>query len=114
MSEEAKDEELSDEELGALLLARADKKIAELSVHIKTSAAALLKLADALTSDPDGLAVRGLPPGLEELPSPVGRKVEFEWAQIDTVAMVQRLIELRTAQKSAAEAGRRRAASKQL
>lgn len=114
--EEEKAEELTDEALGALLLvrARAERKIAALTDSLKTSAAALLKLADALASDPDGIAVRGLPPGLEDLPSPVGRKVEFDWAQIDTVAMVQRLIELREAQRSAADAGRCLSASKQL
>ncbi len=116
MDEAAKSEELTDEELGTLLLvrARAEKKIAALTDSLKTSAAALLKMADALSSDPDGIALRGLPPGLEELPSPTGRKVEFDWAQIDTVAIVQRLIELREAQKNAADASRRLSASKQL
>ncbi len=116
MDEAAKSDELTDEELGALLLvrARAEKKIAALTESLKTSAAALLKMADALSSNPDGIALLGLPPGLADMPSPVGRKVEFDWAQIDTVAMVQRLMELREAQKNAADAGRRLGASKQL
>jgi hypothetical protein len=116
VSEEIKGEELTDEELGALLLvkARAEKKIAALTDQIKSSSVALLKLADALSADPDGIAVRGLPPGLEALPSPVGRKIEFDWAQIDTVAMVQRLIDLREAQASAADAAKHLSASPQL
>lgn len=114
--EEAKGDDLTDEKLGALLLiqARAEKKIAALTDSLKASGAALLKLADALSSNPDGIAFRGLPPGLEELPSPVGRKVEFDWTQIDTVAMVQWLIELREAQRNAADAGRRLSSSSRL
>lgn len=100
MTEELKIEPLSDEALGALLLvrARAQKKSTTLAAQLKASAAALLKLADALSADPDAIAVRGLPPGLEEMPTPRGRKIEFDWAQIDTVAMMRSLIELRQAQ----------------
>lgn len=91
---------LSDEQLGALLLvrARAQKKSATLTAQLKASSAALLKLADALSADPDAIAVKGLPPGLEEMPTPRGRKIEFDWAQIDTVSMMRSLIELREAQ----------------
>lgn len=113
---ESTTEEMTDEALGALLLvqARAEKKITSLTEQIKASSSALLKLADALSADPDGIAVRGLPPGLEHLPAPMGRRIEFDWAQIDTVATVQRLIDLREAQDSAAEAGRKLKQSGQL
>lgn len=91
---------MTDEELGALLLkkARAEKRIVTLNAEIKTASASLLKLADTLSSNPGDIQFKNLPGEVGQWPERVGRRTEFEWAQVDTANIVRRLIELYNAE----------------
>ncbi len=91
---------MTDEELGAMLLkkARAEKRIVTLTAEIKTASASLLKLADTLASNPGDINFKNLPGDVGQWPERVGRRTEFEWAQVDTGVIARRLIDLYTAQ----------------
>ncbi len=91
---------MTDEELGALLLkkARAENRILTLNAEIKTASAILLKLADTLSSNPGDIQFKNLPGEVGQWPERVGRRTEFEWAQVDTAIIAKRLIDWYTAQ----------------
>jgi len=91
---------MTDEELGALLLkkARAENRIVKLNAEIKTASASLLKLADTLASNPGDIQFKNLPGEVGQWPERVGRRTEFEWAQVDTAIVARRLIDLYNAQ----------------
>ena len=97
---------MTDEELGALLLkkARAENRIVKLTAEIKTASASLLKLADSLASNPGDIQFKNLPGEVGQWPERVGRRAEFEWAQVDTGIVAKRLIDLYTAQAEIDEA----------
>ncbi len=104
---------MTDEELGALLLrkARAETRIVTLNAEIKAASGSLLKLADTLASNPGDLQFKNLPGEVGQWPERVGRRTEFEWAQVDTAVVVRRLIDLFNAQAEIDDADKQIAAS---
>ena len=104
---------MTDEELGALLLrkARAEKRIVTLNAEIKTASVSLLKLADTLASNSGDIQFRNLPGEVGQWPERVGRRTEFEWAQVDTANIVRRLIDLSNAQAEIDDADKQIGAS---
>ena len=107
---------MTDEELGALLLqkARAENRILKLNAEIKTAATLLLKLADTLASNPGDIQFKNLPGEVGQWPERVGRRTEFEWAQVDTAIIAKRLIDLDTALSEINEAEKQISASGSL
>ncbi len=107
---------MTDEELGAMLLkkARAEKRIVTLTAEIKTASASLLKLADTLASNPGDINFKNLPGDVGQWPERVGRRTEFEWAQVDTGVIARRLIDLYTAQADIDDADKQISASGSL
>ncbi len=107
---------MTDEELGALLLrkTRAENRILKLNAEIKTASASLLKLADTLASNPGDIQFKNLPGEVGQWPERVGRRTEFEWAQVDTANIVRRLIDLFNAQAEIDDADKQIGASGSL
>ncbi len=107
---------MTDEELGALLLkkARAEKRIITLNAEIKTASVSLLKLADTLASNPGDINFKNLPGDVGQWPERVGRRTEFEWAQVDTGVIARRLIDLYNAQADIDDADKQISASGSL
>ena len=107
---------MTDEELGAMLLqkARAEKRIVTLNAEIKTASASLLKLADTLASNPGDINFKNLPGEVGQWPERVGRRTEFEWAQVDTAVIARRLIDLYNAQADIDDADKQISASGSL
>ena len=107
---------MTDEELGAQLLkkARAENRIVKLNSEIKAASANLLKLADTLASNPGDIQFKNLPGEIGQWPERVGRRTEFEWAQVDTAVIARRLIDLYTAQSEIDEADKQISASGSL
>jgi len=107
---------MTDEELGALLLkkARAEKRIVTLNAEIKTASASLLKLADTLSVNSGDIQFKNLPGELGQWPERVGRRTEFEWAQVNTANVVRRLIDLLNAQAEIDDADKQITASGDL
>ncbi len=107
---------MTDEELGALLLqkARAENRIIKLNAEIKTASASLLKLADTLAANPGDIQFKNLPGEVGLWPERVGRRTEFEWAQVDTANVARRLIDLFNAQAEIDEADKQIGASGSL
>ena len=107
---------MTDEELGALLLkkARAEKRIVTLNAEIKAASASLLKLADTLAANPGDIQFKNLPGEIGQWPERVGRRTEFEWAQVDTGVAARRLIDLYNAQADIDDADKQISASGSL
>lgn len=107
---------MTDEALGALLLkkARAENRIVTLNAEIKLASASLLKLADTLASNPGDINFKNLPGEIGQWPERVGRRTEFEWAQVDTGVIAKRLIDLYTAQAEIDDADKQITASGSL
>lgn len=107
---------MTDEEIGALLLqkARAENRIIRLNAEIKTAAATLLKLADTLSNNPGDIQFKNLPGEIGQWPERVGRRTEFEWAQVDTGIIAKRLIDLFAAQSEIDDADKKITASGSL
>ena len=107
---------MTDEELGALSLqkARAENRIVRLNAEVKTASASLLKLADTLAANPGDIQFKNLPGEVGQWPERVGRRTEFEWAQVDTANIVRRLIDLFNAQAEIDDADKKIAASGSL
>ena len=107
---------MTDEELGALLLkkARAENRIVKLNAEIKSASASLLKLADTLAANPGDINFKNLPGEIGQWPERVGRRTEFEWAQVDTGVIAKRLIDLYTAETEVDDADKQISASGSL
>ncbi len=107
---------MTDEELGALLLrkARAENRIIKLNAEIKAASASLLKLADTLAANPGDIAFKNLPGEVGQWPERVGRRTEFEWAQVDTATIARRVIDLFEAQAEIDDADKQIGASGSL